>query len=125
MNGETEIPVAPVLAVAPVVSTSTLLELPVDYSANINYYYPYFYKTHLITLANDIDLAGLSTVCGSPNCGYCDSMGICMRCFTGFFLYGVSCDLYCPNGYIADNLRMTCVETTGKTYLFIFLSYNN
>jgi len=88
--------------------------MPVEYSTNINYFYPYFYKAHLITLANDIDVTVLQTVCNSPNCGFCDSTGVCMRCDTGFFLYGNSCILFCPEGHIADNLRMLCVEQPSR-----------
>jgi len=89
---------------------STLLELPLDYSSNLMYYYPYFFKTHLISIGGELDLTTLVTDCLTPGCNYCSSLGVCMRCSAGFILMGDSCVLFCPDGFIADTLRMTCVS---------------
>jgi hypothetical protein len=99
-------------------NVNTLVELPVDYSTNLLYYYPYFYKTHLISIVGDVDLNTLVRTCDTPGCNYCTSMGICMRCDTGMILNGETCLYLCPDGYIADNLRMTCVLSTSKKILF-------
>jgi len=85
----------------------------------MSYYFPYLYKTHLISLPGDIvDYTIYSTVCSFPFCGYCDT-SLCVRCLVGYFLYDGVCGLYCPDGYITDNLRMTCIlATTGITTYF-------
>ena len=95
---------------------STLIELPIDYHTSISYYYPYFYKTHLISFADDIDTSILVKTC-SAHCSYCDAdhFDHCLRCDIGFFLSGFGCESICPDGYITDILRLKCVPllTTG------------
>jgi hypothetical protein len=90
---------------------STLVELPVDYHTSISYYYPYFYKAHLITFHDEVDLTTLVTACTDPKCSYCSPTASdkCLKCDTGFFLNGTSCDSYCPDGYVADILRSKCI----------------
>ena len=90
---------------------STLVELPVDYHTSISYYYPYFFKAHLISFQDDIDITTLVTTCTDPRCHYCDPLARdkCLKCDTGFFLLGSSCDSYCPDGYVADILRSKCI----------------
>ena len=101
---------------------STLVELPIDYHTSISYYYPYFYKTHLITFADEVDTSVLVTTCSpSSHCAYCDPLNFehCSRCDIGYFLNGFGCESFCPEGYISDILRLKCVPTltTGKIYL--------
>lgn len=93
---------------------NTLLELPMDYATNLLYYYPYFYKTHLISLAGDINFSTLVTICSTPKCDYCTRGGVCMRCQPGYILSGQTCVAYCPDGFIADNLRLICVSSNSN-----------
>ena len=103
---------------------STLVELPVDYHTSISYYYPYFYKAHLITFADEVDTSILVRSCSpDSHCSYCDPLNFdhCHRCDIGYFLNGFGCELFCPEGYISDVLRLKCFPalSTGKTLIFI------
>ena len=107
-----------ILVDAPVVSeVSTLVEYPVTASTSIAYYYPYFYKTHLITFSDEIDTALLITSCPDNGCGWCDPLSPvrCMKCSVGYFLSGQTCVTFCPEGYVTDILRFRCVAVSTVT----------
>ena len=96
------------------VDVTSLVEFPIDYDRSFSYYYPYFYKTHLISFADEIDVSILSTNCLDYHCSYCDTVYTehCFKCSTGFFLNGQTCSLSCPIGYTTDTLRGRCVENS-------------
>jgi len=100
---------------------TTLVEYPVDYyERSIYYYYPYFYKTHLITYADEVDVSVLSSSnCLDSNCRYCDPnrRNVCSVCYTGYYLNGTSCSLSCSDGYVADNLRGRCFNLNSSNYI--------
>lgn len=116
-------PVATTAIVTPVVpvathEVSTLVELPIDYHHSISYYYPYFFKNHLITFVDEVDTSVLVSTCSpGSNCAFCDPLNFehCHKCDIGFFLNGFGCELFCPEGYVSDILRLRCVPavTTG------------
>jgi len=93
------------------VEVSTLVEYPLSQTTSLTYYYPYFFKTHLITFSDEVDISILSTSCTNVGCGFCDPINpnICKKCLAGFFLYNDSCFSICPSGFITDILRMKCV----------------
>ena len=101
---------------------ATLVELPVDHHTSISYYYPYFYKAHLISFHDEVDLTTLVTACADPRCGHCDPNLIdqCYKCETGFYLNGNTCEAYCPEGYVADILRNKCMEPAKVTTEVIY-----
>lgn len=101
---------------------NTLVELPISASTSISYYYPYFYKTHLITFADEIDTTILISTCSDIACSYCDPVftGKCMKCATGFFLAGDSCVSYCPDGFVSDILRLKCIEVATVTTEIVY-----
>jgi hypothetical protein len=107
---------------APIVTTSstevtTLVEYPVTASTSISYYYPYFYKTKLISFNDEVDTTILITSCPDNSCGWCDPIlpSRCMKCAVGFYLSGEVCVSYCPEGYISDVLRFRCVAVAQVT----------
>lgn len=93
---------------------NTLLEIPVSSTTSISYYYPYFYKTHLISFSDEVDTTLLIQTCFVPGCSWCSASDpyTCMKCSTGFFLAGDSCVTWCPEGYYSDTLRLKCVLAT-------------
>jgi len=124
-------PVATTAVVTPVIpvtthEVSTLVELPIDYHHSISYYYPYFVKNHLITFVDEVDTSVLVSTCSpGSNCAFCDPLNFehCHRCDIGYFLNGYGCELFCPEGYVSDILRLRCVPVV-TTGIFLFkLSY--
>jgi hypothetical protein len=93
---------------------NTLLEVPVTSSTSISYYYPYFYKTHLITFADEVDTTILVEKCYVPGCSWCSASDpyVCLKCSTGFFLAEEACVTWCPQSYYSDILRSKCVLAT-------------
>jgi hypothetical protein len=93
---------------------NTLLEVPVTSTTSISYYYPYFYKTHLITFADEVDTTILIEKCFVPGCSWCSASDpyVCLKCSTGFFLAEDACVTWCPEGYYSDILRSKCVPAT-------------
>lgn len=96
----------------------TIVEVPVSYSTGISYYYPYFYKTHLITFPEETnnffsqsDLVDSTKTC-SDNCLLCSifNSAQCLRCSNGLYLNEGKCLEYCPEGKLADILRAKCVR---------------
>lgn len=107
---------APIITTSPV-EVTTLVEYPVTASTSISYYYPYFYKTKLISFNDEVDTTILVTSCPDNGCGWCDPtlLSRCMKCAVGFFLSGDVCVSYCPDGYISDVLRFRCVAVAQVT----------
>jgi len=107
---------------------ATLVEYPVDYTTSLYYYYPYFYKTHIISFVDEIDTSVLVSNCLDYNCAYCSgsSLDACFKCHTGFYLSGSNCRAICPVGYTTDTLRGTCVEevTVAVSEVFYTKSYS-
>lgn len=100
---------------------STLVELPIDYQHSITYYYPYFFKNHLITFVDEIDTSILVSTCSpGSNCAFCDPLNFehCFKCDIGYFLNGFSCELFCPEGYVSDILRLKCVPVVTTSILY-------
>jgi hypothetical protein len=107
---------------------STLVEVPVTYNTGISYYYPYFYKTKLISFADDTnsffnkmggsnsntDLNTNTNNTCSDRCEICNTKDSakCSKCVTGFYLNNGKCLDYCPEGMIADILRNKCMNVT-------------
>ncbi|MFM7857538.1 MAG: furin-like repeat-containing protein, partial [Flammeovirgaceae bacterium] len=108
-NNQVDVEVPPIQETV-VNEVSTLVELPVDYHTSISYYYPYFYKAHLITFNDEVDLTTLITTCADPKCNYCSPTASdkCFKCDTGYYLNGNTCQSYCPEGFVADILRSKC-----------------
>ncbi len=101
---------------------STLLEIPVSSTTSMSYYYPYFYKTHLISFADEVDTTVLIQDCFVPGCSWCSLSNpySCSKCSTGFFLADDACVTYCPEGYYSDILRSKCVLVSLITTEIIF-----
>jgi hypothetical protein len=96
----------------------TIVEVPVTYSTGITYYYPYFYKTHLITFPENSnyffsqsDLTDTMPTC-AENCLLCTASNSaqCLRCSSGYYLDEGKCVEYCPEGKLADILRAKCLS---------------
>jgi len=94
-----------------------LREMPLDSEHNLNYYYPYFYKTQILRSYNSLNYSSLKTNCLDFNCRWCSSLtNICQECQNGYFLYNDKCLTTCEIGLVANNYRRTCVpmRTTSK-----------
>jgi proprotein convertase subtilisin/kexin type 5 len=94
---------------------STLVEVPVSYSTGISYYYPYFYKAHLITFSEDSNnffnfSQNANYTCDS-SCDLClaENTSKCIKCSSGYYLEQDQCLTNCPQGKIADILRSKCM----------------
>ena len=88
---------------------NTLIQLPIDYATNIFYYFPYFVKTNIVKLPDQINYTTLEKVCKTQDCDRCDKDGVCKKCNTGFILHKDTCVKTCPKGFIVDTIRMKCV----------------
>ena len=105
---------------------NTLVELPITYTTNISYYFPYFYKTHLITFTDSIiDTSIYVTTC-DLNCSFCDPnlFSKCMVCSTGFILNEYTCVDYCPLNYQYDILRRVCVLSSNSVNVVSTMAYS-
>ena len=100
----------------------TLPEIQVDKSHNIDFYYPYFYKTHIIEYQDSINYKELTNNCLDLGCQWCDTTSklVCSECHHGFFLYEGKCYTSCPNNYIADIFKKTCNVMTNTSRIFIY-----
>jgi hypothetical protein len=111
---------------------STLVEVPVSYSTGISYYYPYFYKTHLISFPEESNIffsissngnkLTNNTTCNDNNCYDCsyNNTNVCITCNTGFILDDGHCKEYCPENKIADNLRLRCLNKDSQNIDILF-----
>jgi hypothetical protein len=95
---------------------STLVEVPVSYSTGISYYYPYFYKAHLITFSEDSNNFFNFSQNGNYTCdNTCDvclaeNTTQCVKCASGYFLEQGQCLTNCPEDKFADILRSKCIN---------------
>ena len=88
-----------------------LREMPVDNYHDLNYYYPYFYKTQILKSYNSLNYASLKSNCLDFNCRWCNSVtNACEECANGYFLYGNTCVTSCQIGFVANNYRRSCVS---------------
>jgi hypothetical protein len=87
-----------------------LPSLPIDASHRIDYYYPYFYKTHVVDYYDSIDYKDLTNVCPDLGCDWCKltNNAICMQCRHGYYAFNQQCYTVCPKDYVADIFRRTC-----------------
>lgn len=105
----------------------------------MTYYYPYFYKAHLISFSDssvskstnsNMNATGTnnSTMNNNftefesdiKNCQIClaDKNSVCLKCFSGYFLNDEGlCVEMCPEGYIADILRRKCYNINNNIRL--------
>jgi hypothetical protein len=74
-------------------------------------------------LPDSINYNDLSTNCNDSNCYRCDTLypDLCLKCGTGFFLYGKTCEYECPKNYVADVLRQKCIRIEEIDSSSIFL----
>ena len=88
----------------------TLPEISIDSNHKLEYYYPYFYKTHIIDYYENLNTNTLTSDCLDLGCEWCDSASksICKQCRHGFFNYNSKCFTVCPNNYIADIYKRKC-----------------
>jgi len=88
----------------------TLREMPIDSDHNLNYYYPYFYKTQILNSYSHLNYSSLKNNCPDINCRWCNSLSnVCQECQIGFFLYNDKCLTQCEIGLVANNYKRTCV----------------
>ncbi len=84
----------------------------------MSYYYPYFYKAHIVNFVNEDpkiivgsssnNTSPVSHVCKDENCHSCVG-DKCTNCNSGWYLNDEEkCINICPKGYVADNLRRKC-----------------
>ena len=90
----------------------TLPQITIDSKHNIDYYYPYFYKTHIIDYYDNLNTNHLSSDCLDLGCEWCDtaSKAICHQCRHGFYNYNSKCYTVCPYNYIADIYKRKCSQ---------------
>jgi hypothetical protein len=89
---------------------NTLVELPVELGTTLSYYYPYFYKAHLVTFTEDnYDTSYITKTCNMENCDKCDKVK-CFKCEPGYFLHKDRCISACPDKFNADILRQKCMH---------------
>lgn len=108
----------------------TLPSIEIDNRHKIDYYYPYFYKTHILEYQEVIDYKNLSNNCSDLGCNWCDAnmRNICFECRHGFFLYQENCYTTCPQNHYADIFKKKCIpiDTQSKSIHssnnFIFLN---
>jgi hypothetical protein len=77
-----------------------------------SYYLPYLYRIGVIKFPEiEIDFDTGIAKCIDPNCFRCNQLNpeVCLKCATGFYLKGQACYFECPEGWIADNIRGTCI----------------
>ena len=106
----------------------TLPEITVDNSHKIDYYYPYFYKTHIIQYQEVINYSQLTNDCRDIGCQWCDlgTKMTCSECRHGFFLYQGKCYTSCPEGYIADIFKKICSPMNNSSrIIIIFRCFNS
>jgi hypothetical protein len=90
----------------------------VTYSTGITYYYPYFYKTHLISFPDDTNNffnqsdQPVGNITCPNNCEVCAVIesAKCLKCSSGYYLDEGKCVEYCPEGKLADILRAKCLS---------------
>lgn len=131
-----EIPIKPVEKLGG--DINTLVELPITYTTGINYYYPYFHKSKLISFTDDYknmdvqtrindnnDKNSTSPSC-EENCYICDAKNSakCYKCDTGYFLNDDKCVDYCPEGKIADILRLKCLKESSNIDIVYNMAYS-
>jgi hypothetical protein len=87
-----------------------LPSLAIDTSHRIDYYYPYFYKTHVVDYYESIDYKDLTNVCSDLGCDWCKitNSGVCMQCRHGYYAFNQQCYTICPKDHVADIFRRTC-----------------
>jgi hypothetical protein len=98
----------------------TLPEISISNNLHsLEYYYPYFYKTHIIEYQDILDYTLLSNSCTDLGCKWCDlpSGSICSECHHGFYLYNGSCYTICPENYVADVFKNKCTPITVSSKL--------
>lgn len=95
----------------------TLPTLPIDANHNIDYYYPYFYKTHLVDYYDPKNSAVLTNVCPDFSCELCDInlKTVCKQCKHGYYLSGTVCMTSCPINTVADIFKRTCNILTSNS----------
>lgn len=101
----------------------TLPEIQMDNSHKIDFYYPYFYKTHIIEYQDNINYETLTNECRDYGCQWCDNTTRtkCSECRHGFFQYEDNCYTSCPQGYVADVFKHKCtVQTEQSKLIFNF-----
>lgn len=88
----------------------TLPEINIDNNHKIEYYYPYFYKTHIIEYNDNINYQQLTNDCPDYGCEWCNGNNkyICSECRHGFFLFQDKCYTVCPDNYSADIFKKKC-----------------
>jgi hypothetical protein len=90
-------------------NTQILPSVQIDDTHGIDYYYPYFYKTHLLEYNDNYNFNELSNICHDIGCEFCCDNGLtCKRCKHGFFLYQGKCYTVCPKNYVADIFKRIC-----------------
>jgi len=97
----------------------TLPSIEIDNRHKIDYYYPYFYKTHILEYQEVIDYKNLSNNCSDLGCNWCDASmrNICFECRHGFFLYQENCYTTCPQNHYADIFKKKCIPIDTQSKL--------
>jgi hypothetical protein len=102
----------------------TLPALPIDSRHKIDYYYPYFYKTHVIEYYDNIDMSNLTNNCIELGCEWCTITNnlICKQCRHGYYLFDNKCYSVCPMNYVADIFKRVChhVDITSKIIFYYY-----
>jgi len=103
----------------------TLPSIEIDKEHKIDYYYPFFYRTHLIEYQEIIDNKDLSNECSDLGCNWCDikSRNYCYECRHGFFLFQESCYTVCPQNHYADIFKKKCIPIDSQSKLKIWIYY--
>lgn len=86
----------------------------IDEKHPFSYYQHYFVKNRLIVFPEtEGEYPYTLGKCTDANCYNCDPLSpdICKKCGTGFYLYNASCEMICPEGFIANTLTQSCHPT--------------
>lgn len=88
----------------------TLPAIPIDRSHRIEYYYPYFYRTHVVDYYDSLNMNELTYDCIDLGCEWCDKItkNVCQQCRHGYFLYNTKCYTTCPERFVADIFKRRC-----------------
>jgi hypothetical protein len=99
----------------------------------LKYYIPYFLKNNIITTKENNNNNSkirkgpiFEDECNDPKCFQCNVIAPsdCIKCATGYYLFGNSCYEECPNGLVADIITKKCFEAENIKKIITTKSYS-